>query len=188
MDLIDVARERARDLLSPLDQRWAHVQGVARRAADLTLDLHEHERAVVLAAAWLHDIGYAPPIARSRFHPLDGARYLQDEGFPEVVAGLVAYHSGAVEEAEECGLGGELAVFRAPPDYLLDRLTASDMTTSPTGHPVPARERIAEILSRYPTTDPVHRAVTRSGASLIRTANIENERTLERERSSPQDS
>jgi hypothetical protein len=34
-----------------------------------------------VAAAWLHDIGYAPAIAESGtgFHPLDGARYLRDK-------------------------------------------------------------------------------------------------------------
>ena len=30
------------------------------------------------AAAWLHDIGYAPSLVATGFHPLDGARYLRD--------------------------------------------------------------------------------------------------------------
>ena len=30
------------------------------------------------AAAWLHDIGYAPAVDDTGFHPLDGARYLRD--------------------------------------------------------------------------------------------------------------
>jgi hypothetical protein len=30
------------------------------------------------AAAWLHDIGYAPGLVTSGLHRLDGARYLRD--------------------------------------------------------------------------------------------------------------
>ena len=30
------------------------------------------------AAAWLHDIGYAPGLAVAGLHALDGARYLRD--------------------------------------------------------------------------------------------------------------
>ena len=34
----------------------------------------------LVAAAWLHDIGYAPELVETGFHPLDGARYLRREG------------------------------------------------------------------------------------------------------------
>ncbi|WP_207219179.1 HD domain-containing protein [Pengzhenrongella frigida] len=172
----DSATKTALEMLGPLGQRWAHVQGVAQRAAVLTLDLSNQERDLVVTAAWLHDIGYAPQLARSRFHPLDGARYVHAVGFPLVVVGLVAYHSGAVIEAHERGLGSELAAFVAPPDLLLRRLTASDMTTSPTGYPVQASERVEEILRRYPPQDPVHQAIRLSGSSLIDIANAEDAR------------
>lgn len=33
-----------------------------------------NERATLVVAAWLHDIGYAPEIGHTLFHPLDGAR------------------------------------------------------------------------------------------------------------------
>ncbi|QTE28611.1 HD domain-containing protein [Pengzhenrongella sicca] len=152
MTLTESARARARENLSPLGQRWTHVRGVVQRAALLTLDLCEAEREIVSAAAWLHDVGYTPDIAGTGFHPLDGARYVRAEGFPAVVVGLVAYHSGAVIEARERGLAIELAEIPAPPAHLLRRLTAADMTTSPAGLPIAARERIAEILTRYPNT------------------------------------
>jgi hypothetical protein len=118
----------------------------------------------------LHDVGYAAEVARTRFHPVDGARYLVGEGFPDVVVRLVAFHSGAVVEAEERGLLDQLHEFMEPPAELLDVLTAVDMTTSPDGLEVPARQRIAEILDRYGPDDPVHRAVSRSGPGLIATA------------------
>ncbi|WP_406239339.1 hypothetical protein [Nocardia sp. NBC_01009] len=31
-----------------------------------------------MTAAWLHDIGYAPDIARIGFHPVDGAEFLRE--------------------------------------------------------------------------------------------------------------
>jgi len=65
-------------LAGALPQRWRHVQSVARRAgwAADRLSLPED----LVAAAWLHDIGYAPGLAVTGFHPLDGARFLRRAG------------------------------------------------------------------------------------------------------------
>jgi hypothetical protein len=54
---------------------------------------------VLVAAACLHDLGYAPALIETGFHGLDGARHLRALGY-ERLAGLVAYHSGARGEAE----------------------------------------------------------------------------------------
>lgn len=121
----------------------------------------------VVEGAWLHDVGYASGVARSEFHPLDGARWLQGLGWEAGVVGLVAHHSGAAMEAEERGLSAELRVFRVPESAELDALTYSDMTTSPVGEPVSVQVRLADILARYGPEHPVHRAVTRSGPDLI---------------------
>src|SRR6476469_1516238 len=43
----------------PLPRRWAHVQGVAARARGLVPVLGA-DADLLEAAAWLHDIGYAP--------------------------------------------------------------------------------------------------------------------------------
>ncbi|WP_199733552.1 HD domain-containing protein [Micromonospora sp. BL4] len=51
---------------------------------------------VLVAAAWLHDVGYAPGITASGLHALDGASCLRRQGFEERVTNLVAYHSYAV--------------------------------------------------------------------------------------------
>lgn len=59
-----------------LPRRWAHVQGVARQAAHAA-DRLVYRDGVLIAAAWLHDIGYAPAVTDTGFHPLDGARYLR---------------------------------------------------------------------------------------------------------------
>src|SRR4051812_45937654 len=88
-------------LLAPLGRRWRHVEGVARRAGSLSSLASAEERPAVVTAAWLHDVGYAPAIAVTGLHPLDGARYLRSEGWPELVVCLVAHHTGAEVEAEE---------------------------------------------------------------------------------------
>jgi HD superfamily phosphodiesterase len=56
-------------------------------------------------AAWLHDIGYAPGLAVTGLHALDGARYLRDAQHADaMLCRLVAHHSWAIIEARERGL------------------------------------------------------------------------------------
>jgi hypothetical protein len=60
------------------------------------------------------------------------------------VTSLVAYHTGASIEAEERGLGSELAhEFRPPPTHLLDVLTTADLAVGPDGLPRSRRTRAA---------------------------------------------
>jgi hypothetical protein len=62
----------ARELLQePLPRRWAHVQGVAARARGLAPVLGA-DADLMEAAAWLHDIGYAPGLGATGLHQLDG--------------------------------------------------------------------------------------------------------------------
>lgn len=54
------ARDVAQGLLAEaLPRRWAHVQGVAKKAEGVAASLALSDEALV-AAAWLHDVGYAP--------------------------------------------------------------------------------------------------------------------------------
>lgn len=99
----------------------------------------------VRVAGWLHDVGYAPSLVATGFHPVDGARFLRAQGARELVVSLVAHHSGAVFEAEQRGLAGELAEFAAPPQELLDVVTYADLTTSPDGAAVTVDQRLSEI-------------------------------------------
>jgi putative nucleotidyltransferase with HDIG domain len=146
---VSKAREMARaSLADALPRRWAHVQGVAGKAEHVAMPLALRDE-VLVAAAWLHDIGYAPDVIDTGFHPLDGARYLAGLGVPERVVNLVARHSCAVLEAELRGLGGLLAVFPDECGVLRDALWYCDLTTSPDGQPVSALDRIAEIQERY---------------------------------------
>ena len=51
---------------------------------------------MLVAAALLHDISYAAPIAQTGFHPLVGAVFLRELGYPQRLTRLVAHHSVAV--------------------------------------------------------------------------------------------
>lgn len=83
------------ELSSPLPRRWAHTQGVAERAKEVRQVLGVNA-GLLIAAAALHDVGYAPRLAATGFHPLDGARFLRDEhGAEERLVRLVANHSFA---------------------------------------------------------------------------------------------
>lgn len=124
------------------------------------------DHSLLVAAAWLHDVGYAPDLQDSGFHPLDGARYLREEGFPERVVNLVAHHSGARFEAAERGLEAELAEFELEDSPVMDALVTADLTTGPDGERLAYRDRVAEILERYPPEDPVHRAWLQAADSL----------------------
>jgi hypothetical protein len=179
-DLVDRARTLASERLAvAMPQRWAHVLGVARTASDISPRLLARDADAVVAAAWLHDVGYAPSIAMTGFHPVDGARFAKSAGMPDLVVSLIAHHSGASAEAIERGLTNELAEFDRPPSVVLDVVTYADMTTAPDGAPIDAERRVAEILSRYSRDDPVHSAVTRSSDELLATvARIEEQLRL----------
>jgi HD domain len=160
------AQQLARALLhDPLPHRWAHVQGVAARAHVLGTDAD-----LIEAAAWLHDIGYAPSLAATGLHQLDGARYLRDAQHADaVLCRLVAPHSCAIIEAGERGLAGILSSEFDPAPYVLASvLTCCDMTTSPDSQPVPAGRRLAEIHDRYGPGHPVSRSTPRATPMIPR--------------------
>lgn len=157
--VIEQAKQVAGQLVAPLGRRWLHVQAVAGRAAALSMVVESDQRDDLIAAAWLHDIGYSPEIAHSRFHPLDGARYLRDLGWPSPIFSLVAHHSGARFEAIERRLSEQLLTeFPFEDSPCLDALAAADLTIGPGGESMSYEQRISEILSRYLPDDPVHRA------------------------------
>jgi len=151
--LVDRARRLSAGNLASLPVRFAHVQGVAAAAAYVVSLIDSRDAAEVVAAAWLHDIGYAPLVVQTGFHPLDGAEFVRDAGFPALVVSLVAYHTGAIVEATERGLLDQLVAIPEPPDDLLDILTFADMTTAPDGVLVSADDRLTEILAPHVSYD-----------------------------------
>ncbi|MFI0371243.1 HD domain-containing protein [Actinomadura sp. 1N219] len=163
------ARDLARKHLeTPLPRRWAHTQGVARQARTLAPILGD-QADLLEAAAWLHDIGYAPDLVVTGFHPLDGARFLRDvHHADEHLCRLVAHHSCALIEARERDLDDELIhEFGTEPPELIDSLIYCDMTTGPTGDQLAVEERLSEILTRYGNDHLVTRAIAISSRHLI---------------------
>jgi hypothetical protein len=143
------------------------VLGVARQAQRVAAILPAGERDELLAAAYLHDLGYAPALVRTGLHPLDGARHLRALGH-ERLAGLVAYHSGARAEAELRGLAAELAEFEDEASATSMALTYCDLTTGATGEPVTLAERLADIERRYGSGHVVTRSVYQARPELER--------------------
>jgi hypothetical protein len=109
----------------------------------------DYEANVLVAAAWLHDIGYSSAIRDTGFHPLDGARYLRDLGWSSVVCDLVAHHSGSRFVAAVKGLDAELAEFTFIVDPVSDALTIADQTIGPDGRPLSLDERMRDKLTRH---------------------------------------
>ena len=164
------AQQHARALLQEsLPRRWAHVQGVAGRARSLAPVLGA-DADLLEAAAWVHDIGYAPGLAATGLHQLDGARYLRDTQHADsMLCRLVAHHSCAIIEADERGLADVLrSEFEPAPDALASVLTCCDMTTSPDGEPVPVDRRLAEIHDRYSPGHLVSRSIQRATPMILR--------------------
>lgn len=158
-------------LADSLPTRWMHTQGVAGQARAVG-PLLGWDTDLIESAAWLHDIGYAPALAASRFHPLDGARYLRDvEHADPCLCLLVANHTGALGEARERGLAdvlrAEFPVRGEAEIGLVAAVTYCDLTTGPQGERLTPQERLDEILSRYPPDGPVHRAIQASAPGLL---------------------
>ncbi|MGY1747528.1 HD domain-containing protein [Blastococcus sp. SYSU D00695] len=162
--------------------RWPHVQAVARRAVVAAPTVPPPDRPLLMAAAWLHDIGYAPALRRTGFHPLDGALYLREQQWPPVVVGLVAQHSGARIVAAERGLADRLD--RLTPDGcvqgpLADALTFADQTSGPDGRLMDVDERLDDMLRRHGTDSPNGRVHERR-APAVRAAVRRTEQRLQR--------
>src|SRR5688500_6481356 len=94
MNLEEGAASETAHLLSPLGARWKHVQAVGERASSVAAICDREDRDYLVAAAYLHDVGYAPDLHWTGLHQLDGARYLRSRR-AERLARLVAHHSEA---------------------------------------------------------------------------------------------
>jgi hypothetical protein len=155
-----------------MGDRWRHVQAVAARAqtAGQALDTEE-DRVALLAAVWLHDVGYAPSVADTGFHPLDGARHIRRLG-QERLARLVAHHSAANVEAALRGLSDELAEFPDEASTTTAGLAYCDMLTGPTGEAVSLDERIADVQGRYGAGHVVPRSLREARPALVRSIEL----------------
>jgi putative nucleotidyltransferase with HDIG domain len=172
-DIAQVARELARKTLqNTLPRRWEHSLGVGRRAEQLAPILGK-DAELLAASAYLHDIGYAPDLVDTGFHPIDGARYLRDvHGADELLCRLVAHHTCAEIEAGDRGLLDILQrEFPKQRPDLVEALTYCDMTTSPGGARVEVADRLAEIRERYGPGDLVTNTITKATPCILSAVN-----------------
>jgi hypothetical protein len=151
-----------------MEDRLAHSAIVAEQAARARGLVDEPWRSVLVDAAWLHDVGYSPASVDTGFHPLDGARWLRREGWPDELCRLVAWHTRALTEAKLRGLGDELVrEFEQPARLPLAVLTWADLTSSADGRRCTVRGRLDGILRRYPPESVVHRAIVEATPELL---------------------
>lgn len=148
------AARLAAEILGDVGTRLSHVLRAGRIASQLSGLFDEEEGRLLVAAATLHDIGYAPPIAQTGFHPLDGALYLTAQGYSRRLAGLVAHHSLSYLNAPAHGIADLEAIFPRESGMLADALMYADMHSAPDGSQIPGEQRLADIASRhsYPAT------------------------------------
>lgn len=158
-----------RCLAGELPQRWSHVRAAAAAAVRLRPAFDDTDGDTLVAAVWLHDIGYATELHATGFHPLDGARYLRSIGVDARLCALVANHSGARQAACMLGRSAEMGDFPDEESLVRDALWFCDLTTGPTGDTVTFDERLAEISTRYDETHVAYRSVA-AAADDIRKA------------------
>ena len=144
--------------LTALGRRHAHSRAVAARAAVVGPAVVGPGAPKLVLAGLLHDVGYAPELAATGFHPLDGARFLREQGNVEI-AQLIAHHTGARNEAKLRSLP-ELEDEFPFTDSLLQRaLTYCDLTTDPDGRRTNVIDRVEEIVRRYGEDHVVSRGI-----------------------------
>ena len=156
--LSDAARELAGRVLSENPERLVHSAAVAARARALSATVPPSAADTLVAAAWLHDIGYSSRLRESDFHPLDGAQHLRREGWPEPVCALVAHHSGSRFVARVRGLDDLLCAFEFVEDPQSDALTVADDTAGPNGTIMAVEERLRDKALRHGPDSPNARA------------------------------
>jgi len=150
LEIEQAARLAEQLLATDLPVRWQHVRCVADKASKTGARiLPPREAGILTAAAWLHDIGYAPKIRKTGFHPLDGAEFLREAEFSIQIVSLVANHSAAQTRAREEKIPFDSLLYPREITPLADALWFSDMTTGPHGEDFSFAERMAEIRVRH---------------------------------------
>jgi hypothetical protein len=147
----DSARELAELWLAKvMPQRWRHVRGVGVKAESLSneISLESRDCDVLVAAGYVHDIGYAPGLKQTGLHQLDGARFIRMLG-DQRLACLVAHHSEARFEVGLRGYEEELSEYAREDTVVYDALVYCDLTTSPDGRTMTFEDRICEVYKRY---------------------------------------
>jgi hypothetical protein len=159
---VDAARELVTATAGRGTERWLHSQGAADAARRVLPSLDAADQDLLIAAAWLHDIGFDHPRPPTGFHPLDGAQLVLDAGFPSRLAALVAHHSEARFTAAALGLLDLLNEFDRETGPVADALVYADMSSAADGQPVTVYLRLSELRQRNAESAPQLRAALAS--------------------------
>lgn len=164
--LITWAEREASRLLSGLDSRWPHTRSVAERSMGLACALPARDGEALVAAAFLHDVGYAPELIWSGHHGVDGAAHLAAIGEHRLAA-LVAHHSASTAEAALLGLTQLHERYVPECSPVADALTYFDIITGPRGQLQTVQQRVDDVGRRYGGGHLVTRAVQASIPDLL---------------------
>jgi hypothetical protein len=134
--------------LSGLPPRWLHVQGVIALARELR-GAFAPDGELLVAAAALHDIGWAPAAAATDFPAVDGAAYLERLDAPARLVDLCANYSAALIEAELRGRRDEVARYQDEATPVRDALWYCDLAVGLDGQRMTFAERMADFEVRY---------------------------------------
>jgi hypothetical protein len=148
------ARALTRRLLHGLPDRAAHSVLAGLQAQRVRRTVPVEDADLLVSAALLHDIGYAPALRHTGFHPIDGGNFLLRLGAPTRLAALVAHHSESHLLAAAHGLRAELSRFHREDGPVTDALAYADMTAGPRGAPMTVPDRLADIATRHADEDP----------------------------------
>lgn len=163
--VVQWAEECVHELLGDLRPRIDHVLAVGEKARRISTAFNGADAELLVAAAYLHDIGYAPAVVDTGLHQIDGARWLRSQG-QEQLAGLVAHHTAAHFELRLRGQHKLLRSYPRPPHALAAALAYCDITTGPQGQDVTLEERIAEVGHRRGRDSVVYRALVAARPEL----------------------
>lgn len=142
---------RAEDHFDEGADRLAHIRRVLQTAREIEAR-HPFDGRLV-AAALYHDLGYAPDLAVTGYHPIDGAMLARADGLDAEIVDAVLHHSGAWLLAQRTR--PELAAEHYGPacrmmDTPLSRaLTFCDNRSGPRGERFTLAQRVAEIRVRH---------------------------------------
>lgn len=121
---IPAARDLVGRVLEDIPERQHHCAGVAARAQTLAVTVPQAAAAELVAAAWLHDIGYGSLLRDTGFHPIDGVAHVR-------------------------GVDDRMREFEFVEDPLSDALTVADNTAGPGSTVMTVEERLSEKLKGH---------------------------------------
>lgn len=166
--------------------RYKHVLGVVRCMEEILqkIDIDITWKPLLIQACYLHDIGYSDKLNQFDFHPLDGAIFAQNQGFPKPVIAAVLFHSCAYESAIRIDdklkhiYQENLSQLDQKDHLFIDLVTYCDLHTSVTGERTTLPQRVNHVIDRYGEKHmtsqlmlenlPTYEEITRRVTALIR--------------------